>query len=440
MLALFTAILCVFANAFFVAAEFAIARVRPTALKTRAEQGDAQAKRALRMLTQIDAYLTATQLGVTLASLGLGWLGEPALSRYIEPPLTAIGLSSDTVHGIALVAAFAVISLLHIVVGELVPKSLAILRPAAVTRFTVQPLTAFFYLMYPVLYVLNGISVALLRGAGLEPGTGSEIRLSAEELRLIVRASFQDDERQGTKRELIERVLRATDKPVRSIMVPRVDMVTLSLDKELKDWIETIRTSGFSRYPMAEGGNPDKIVGYLYAKDMLLAESHPKQGIRALKRDVFFIPEHCSVGDLLTKFQRTGIPLAIVVDEYGGTSGLVTVKDVVQELVGDLRDELVANDPRFEVRENGTVVADGSLPIAETPLDSMSSEIANSGDTIGGFIISRLGRLARPGDQVRIGKYEVIVEDVRRRRIGRVVFRPWTPTVPPPETPDGILS
>ena len=240
-------------------------------------------------------------------------------------------------------------------------------------------------------------------------------------------------------RELIERVLRATDKPVRSIMVPRVDMVMLSLDKNLQEWIEIIRNSGFSRYPVAEDVNPDQIVGYLYAKDMLLAESRPKHGIRALKRDVLFVPELCSVGDLLTKFRLSSIPLAIVVDEYGGTSGLVTVKDVVEELVGDLRDELVAREPQFEVRDNGVVVADGTLPIAETPLETIRSEIENSGDTIGGYIISQLGRLARPGDQIRIGKYEVIVEDVRQRRIGRVVFRPWTPTTPPPPPDNNTL-
>lgn len=436
MIALFVAILCVFANAFFVAAEFAIARVRPTALKARAQEGDTLAKRALRMLTRIDAYLAATQLGITLASLGLGWMGEPALARFIEVPLTSVGIPISAVHGIALAAAFAVISLLHIVVGELVPKSLAILRPATITRLTVGPLTAFYYLMYPILFILNGISIALLRGAGLEPRTGSEIRLSADELRYIIKASFENDERQDTKRDLIERVLRVTDKPVRSIMIPRVDMVTLSLDSHLPDWIETIRKSGFSRYPMAEGGDPDKIVGYLYAKDMLLAESRPKQGIRALKRDVLFVPGTSSIGDLLTRFQSTGIPLAIVVDEYGGTSGLATVKDVVEELVGDIRDELDGHEPEFEVRENGIVVADGSLPIAEAPLNRTDADIAHSDDTIGGYIISKLGRLARPGDQVRIGDYEVIVEDVRQRRIGRVVFRPWSPTPPPTVPPD----
>jgi CBS domain containing-hemolysin-like protein len=434
VLALFLALLCVLANAFFVAAEFAIARVRPTALKAQAESGNAQAKRALHMLTQIDAYVTATQLGVTLASLGLGWIGEPALARYIEPPLTSIGMSLSAVHGVALAVAFVGISTLHIVVGELVPKYLAILRPATVTRFTVQPITVFYYVMYPVLYVLKGLSIALLRGFGLETSKGSELRLSAEELRLIVRASLKDEESQGTKRELIERVLNATDKQVRSVMVPRVDMVTLSLDKSLQDWFETIRKSGFSRYPMADGGNPDKIVGYLYAKDMLLAESDPEQGIRALKRDILFIPELCSIGDLLTKFRKTGIPIAIVVDEYGGTSGLVTVKDVVEELVGDLRDELGADDPRFEVRDDGAIVADGSLPIAETPLENVRSEIAHSEETIGGFIISKLGRLARPGDQIRLGEYEVIVEDVRRRRIGRVIFRRGTETLPPSQS------
>lgn len=432
VLALFLAFLCVLANAFFVAAEFAIARVRPTALKAKVQAGDTQAKTALRMLDKLDAYLTATQLGITLASLGLGWLGEPALAHLIERPLTSLGFSGTTVHGVALATAFAVISLLHIVIGELVPKSLAISQPSIIARLTSRPLVVFYYLMYPLLYILNGFSNYLLKSAGILPGSGSEIRLSAEEMRLLVQASFKDDENQGTKRDLLERVLRATDKPVRALMVPRVDMVTLSLDKNLDQWFDIIRASGFSRYPVSESGNPDKIIGYLYAKDLILAENRPKGGIRSLKRDILFVPESSSVGDLLAIFQKSSIPIAIVVDEYGGTSGVVTVKDVVEEFVGDLTDESGNNDAQFEVAEDGTIVVDGSFPISELPLDDLDDELHHSGDTVGGYIISRLGRLARPGDHVRLGSFEAIVEDVRRRRIKRVIFRLWEKTHPPP--------
>ena len=423
MLALTAAVLCVFANAFFVAAEFALARVRPTEVEAEARNGDRQAVRTLRISRQLDSYLTATQLGITLASLGLGWLGEPALAHLIEPPLLSVGLSSAAVHGVALATAFTIISILHIVVGELVPKSLAIMQPLTVSRWTSRPMIAFYFIMFPIIYPLNAFSLYLLRRAGLQPGERAEGALSAEEIRLIVRESFKDENKEGTKRELLERVLMVTDRPVRALMVPRVDMVTLSLAADIDLWMDTIRKSGFSRYPVSENGDPDKIVGYIYAKDLLLSTAQPKRGLRGMKRDLLFVPESSTVGDVLTRFRATRIPIAVVVDEYGGTSGLVTVKDLVDELVGDMFDELGAEERQVVEKEDGLLVVDGSLPITDLPFDNPGTLIDGSCDTLGGYIIAELGRLARPGDQVRLGEFEITVEDVRSRRIGRVVLR-----------------
>ncbi|MCG8554006.1 MAG: hemolysin family protein [Proteobacteria bacterium] len=431
MVALIAAFLCVLANAFFVAAEFAMARVRPTAMQARAQAGDKLAERALRMISRLDAYLTATQFGITLASLALGWLGEPAVAGLIRPLLQSLGMSPVFIKGTALAIAFGVITSLHIVVGELVPKSLAILRPEAVTRWTTLPMLAFYWFMYPVLYVLNGISNFLLRAMGLPSGEAARAKLSAEELQLIVRASFDDKGVEGTKRDLLERVLRSTDRPLRAIMIPRVDIVTLSLADTDAQCLAKIRKYGFSRYPLSEDADPDRVVGYIYVKDLLLATGRAKGGIRAMKRDVLFVPETQSVGDLLALFQRTAIPLAIAVDEYGGTSGLVTVEDVVEELVGDLHDELDGEQPRVEAREDGTIVVDGTLPVGELPIDGFHVEPGLAHETLGGFIIATLGRLAHPGDRVRMGQFEAVVEDVRRRRIGRVAVRRYVPTLRP---------
>jgi CBS domain containing-hemolysin-like protein len=425
---------CVFANAFFVAAEFAIARVRPTALETRARNGDKSAARAFTITQHLDAYLTATQFGITLASLALGWLGEPALVRLLNAPLTALGLSEAAVHGTAVAIGFSTLSLLHIVVGELVPKSLAILRPEAVASVTAWPMMMFYYSMYPFLVVLNALSVALLRRTGVSelPPEGPS-KLSVEELRLIIHASFTDDSTR-IKRELLERVLRSTDRPVRALMVPRVDMYMLSLMHTHEQWLEQIRKSGFSRYPVSEDGDPDHIIGYVYVKDMLLTRALPKGGLRALKRDVLFVPESCTVGELLSQIQRTRIPISIVVDEYGGTSGLVTLEDVVEELVGDIQDEFDAEAPTIQTREDGTILVDGTVPLGDLPIDNLDESIRLAGDTVGGYIIGRLGRLAHPGDRVRIGSYEATVEDMRRRRIGRVALRSPSPSsIPPPE-------
>jgi CBS domain containing-hemolysin-like protein len=410
-----------------------MARVRPTALDARARTGDHAAQRALRITKQLDAFLTATQLGITLASLALGWLGEPALASLMQAPLESLGLSEAAVHATAAVVGFVVLSLLHIVVGELVPKSLAILRPESVARHTSGAMLAFYWLMSPVLRALTALSGALVRRTGVSDAPEAPERLSPEELRLIIQSSFADDA-DRVKRELLDRVLRSTDRPVRALMVPRVDMYMLSLMQSHEQWLEQIRKSGFSRYPVSEDGDPDHIIGYIYVKDMLLTRSLPKGGLRALKRDVLFVPESCEVGELLGQFQRTRIPLAIVVDEYGGTSGLVTIEDVVEELVGDIQDELDAEAPAVQMREDGTLLVDGTVPLGDLPIEGLDAQTKLSGDTVGGYIIAQLGRLAHPGDRVRIGNHEATVEDMRRRRIGRVALRtPSASSIPPPD-------
>jgi CBS domain containing-hemolysin-like protein len=430
---LLAALFFVLANGFFVAAEFAIARVRPTALEAKARAGDRQAARAFAITRQLDAYLTATQLGITLASLALGWIGEPAVASLLRTPLAALGLSEIAIHGVAVAVSFTFLSLLHIVIGEVAPKMLAILKPELVARYTSLPLTVFFVSTYPVLRVLNSLSSRLLRLGGIKDFHEASAKLSDEELRLIVQASYTDDDaHQRVKRDLLERVLRATDRPVRALMVPRVDMYTLSLEASAEQWIEQMRRSGFSRYPVTEDGDPDHVVGYVYVKDLLLNQALPKGGLRALKRDVLFVPDSSPVGDLLAQFQRSRIPLAIVVDEYGGTSGLVTLEDVVEELVGDIQDELDAEPPAIQTREDGTVIVDGALPLGDLPQDILVEDSSTAGDTVGGYIIAQLGRLAHPGDRLRIGKYEATVEDVRRRRIVRVALRPLMPSSHPP--------
>jgi CBS domain containing-hemolysin-like protein len=435
LFALLAALLCVLANAFFVAAEFALARVRPSALEARARAGDTYAAHALVVTKRLNAYLPATQLGITLASLALGWLGEPALASLIAAPLSRLGLSEAAVHGIATAVGFGAITMLHIVVGELMPKSLAIFRPEQVSRLTARPMTVFFYSMYPVLLMLNRLSANLLSGAGVRDERDASGKLTIEEIGIIVEASFGDTDKERLKRGLLERVLRATDRPVRALMVPRVDMYMLSLTETIEQWSEKVRKSGFSRYPVTNDGNPDHIVGYIYVKDLLLAQQPAKGGPRALTRDLLFVPESLSVGAALTRFQRSHIPIAIVVDEYGGTSGLVTIEDVVEELVGDIHDELDVSMPAVEEREDGTLVVSGAVPVADLKLDGLELDAKGQGDTVGGFIIEQLGRLAHPGDRIQIGKYEATVEDVRRRRIWRVAIRPHEPTLRPSAVP-----
>ena len=429
MIPLLIAALCIAANAFFVAAEFALAKVRPTALDAMARAGDAKAARALGVTRRLDAYLTATQIGITLASLGLGSL-EPDLAKLIEPFFALFGASEAVVHKIAFAITFALITMLHIVLGELIPKSYAIQQPENVARHTAIWMVGFYWVIFPALFVLNTISNWALRLVGLPPTEHAEGKLSLEELRLVVRASLGAEGEK--KRELLERVLRGTDRPLRAVMVPRVDVTTLSLEDDFASVLEQVRRHGFSRYPIAENGDPDKVVGYVYVKDVLMAAKPPRDGLRGLKRDVLFAPESLTVGELLGQFQRTKIPIAIVVDEYGGTSGLVTLEDVVEEIVGEIQDEHDFEQPRITRQADGTVVVDGSLPFDELALVGLDLPPREGGETIGGYVVAALGRLAHPGDRVRLGAWDAVVEDVRRRRVHRVSFVPASATMPPP--------
>jgi len=445
---LLVAAFCVLANGFFVAVEFGLVKVRLSQLVARARRGDPRADMAVEMVKQLDSYLSAAQLGITLASLALGWVGEPVVARLFEMGLIRLGLAGATtatdlplaqhpiLHGIAFTSAFLVITTIHIVVGEQAPKLLAIRRPEEVALTISRPMRLFFRLTYPFLWVLSTLSEWTLKLMRV-PSEATEA-IGADEIRVIVAGG----QFEPTKRELIERVMQGTDKPVRAIMVPRVDMATLSLLDKPEQVMNVARTTGYSRLPVIEARDPDKVIGYLYVKDLILGEGLPAGGIKSLRRDILFFPESRKVGECLKDFQRTRIPIAIIVDEYGGTSGLITVEDILEEIVGELQDELDTEQPRVQERADGSFIVDGMA--AATDLEPLGIELESVAghDTIAGFVVSALGRLARPGDAVRLGTFDATVEDVRRRRVTRVrltrhpmSLMPESP-LPQAETPD----
>ncbi len=422
-LSLILAVICVLANAYFVASEFALVKVRESCVAAQAQRGDAKAQSVLTILRDLDSYLSVCQLGVTLASLGLGWVGEPAVGSIIGPLLVHFGVTSPSVvHAVSLTTAFVIITLAHIILGEQTPKMLAIYRAEAIALHIAAPMRMFRFLVYPFLLVVNGLSNLLLRAFGVSPSQLSKAGLPADEIRLIVAAGQIDPQ----KRDLMERVLQGTDRPVRAIMVPRVDMAFLSALDTPNQLLDEARRHGYSRLPLVEGRDPDKILGYIYVKDLIVVDRLPAGGVAALRRDVLFVPETRKVGDVLLDFQRSRIPLAIVVDEYGGTSGLVTVEDIVEEIVGDLQDELDVEGPQVVERPDGTLILDGLLPTSELSRFGIDVAPVEGHDTVGGYVVAALGRLARPGDAVRLGRYDATVEDVRRRRVTRVrlVMRP----------------
>jgi CBS domain containing-hemolysin-like protein len=423
VLALVAAILCVLANGFFVGAEFALAKVRPTSLEAAARSGDTAAARALEVHGRLSHYLAATQLGITLASLALGWLGEPAVAALLEPALERLHLGAHVVHGIAAAVGFSVISMFHIVIGELVPKSLALTNAVDIARHASGPLKVFYYCSFPALWLLNHASTLVLRSLRLPAPEHAEGKLSLDELRLLIAASLTGEDA-DKQREILERVLRATDRPVRAIMVPRVDMKVLSLKQDLDAALGRIRKHGFSRYPVCTDDNPDHVVGYVYVKDLLLREGHERPTLESLKRDILIVPESRTVGEMLNEFQTTKIPIALVVDEYGGTAGLVTMEDAMAELVGDITDELKgASQPRVSEDPDGSVVVDGALPVDDLELGGTKLPDHDEADTVGGYVLARLGRLAGPGDVIELEGWVGVVEDVRQRRVHRVRFR-----------------
>jgi CBS domain containing-hemolysin-like protein len=440
VLALFAALLCVLANGFFVAAEFALVKVRPTSLEAQAALGDRNAELGLNAIRNLDAYLGATQLGITLASLALGWLGEPAIAVLIEPPLMRAGVPENVAAPIGLTVAFLVITLAHIVMGELAPKSLAIQYSDKIVLLSARIMHAFYIVAFPFLYVLNGSANALLRlfGLGAAPDHAHGAP-SAEELRLIVQTSFRAGGLDGTQRDLLERVLRGSGRSVRAIMVPRVDMSVLSIEADMTTTEARMRREAYSRYPLSENNDPDRIVGYLYAKDVWTAQQPRRTQLSSLRRDILFVPESRTVAEMLEDFRTSHIPIAIVVDEYGGTSGLVTLEDCVEEIVGDIRDETDDEPVRTLIRPDGSVVVDGSSPFADLEVEELRDLVEDQDETVGAFVIEKLGRLPKPGDRVRIGEYEAVVEVVRRRRVSRVVFRvaEKLSTLPPPQDERG---
>jgi len=421
-------------NAFFVAAEFAIVKVRATRVQEMIREGARGATATLRAIENLDATLSATQLGITLASLGLGWVGEPALAHLIAPALGLVGIwSPAVVHSVALTMAFAIITYLHVVVGELAPKSLAIQRPAEVARVVAPPLLLFHRVFYPALWLLNTSSNTFLRLLGITPPPPSDLAHSEEELRLLLAESQRIGALSPSKRKLLENVFDYTRRSAKHIMVPRAEIVSLSLAQPLHENLEIIRQSQHTRYPLCES-DIDHVVGMIHSKDLLLPAEDLKEptDLLKIKRDILFVPESRSLELLQRDFQQRHVHMAIVVDEYGGTSGLVTLEDILEEIVGEIQDEFDTEPPRMEATPEGWVV-DG-LVLLEEIGERLGLELPNrESTTLGGLVIARLGRIARLGDTAQLDGYDVRVIEMRGRRVSKLLITPRRPAAVPVE-------
>ncbi|HKZ38719.1 MAG TPA: hemolysin family protein [Chryseolinea sp.] len=330
--------LLVLLNGFFVAAEFAIVKVRTSQIAV--EKGNLSKRAAESIVNNLDGYLAATQLGITLASLGLGWVGESVMTSVILNAMSAMGLtmSVSVAHSIALPVAFAVLTILHIVFGELAPKSLAIRYPTATTLKLSIPLRIFYVVFKPFIWLLNGLANVILKVIGVKPISEQDIH-SEEELRLIIAESEEGGAIEPGERELIQNVFDFDDRIVRQVMVPRVKISGLKANLTIPETMEIVLKEGYSRYPVFEN-SLDEIIGVVHAKDIITAHFQRKdKGLRDIMRQAHFIPETKPIDTLLREFQRRKTQMAIVVSEFGGTIGIVTLEDILEELVGEIQDE-----------------------------------------------------------------------------------------------------
>jgi CBS domain containing-hemolysin-like protein len=435
-------VLLVLANAFFVSAEFALVSVRRTRVAELVGRGSRPARWVQRALRNPDKVIAATQLGITLASLGLGWIGEPALAGLLEPVINLFppALRPEASYGVAAGIAFAAITFLHVVVGELAPKSIALQNPEKTSLFVAQPIIWTERVFTPAIWALNGAGNGLLRLLGLEPASGHEMVHSVEEIKMLVSASAESGIVEDQKEEMVHAVFDMHDTYVRQVMIPRTEMVAVEASTRLDRLIAVLVANPFSKLPVFEE-SPDQVVGILHSKDVLRALANRQvEGVTAgdLMRDAIFVPEAARVDRLLEFFRSSHQHIAIVLDEYGGTAGVVTLEDLLEEIVGDVRAPI---DTQVEIQPlpDGTTLIDGIMLIEEVN-EHFGLDISDPHyDTIAGYIMGRLGRIPKVGDSLSIDGMQLRVESMQGLRIEQVALIPVPdrPAAPEPVGGDG---
>ncbi len=424
----------IFLNGFFVAAEFSLVKVRSTQLEPRVQAGQRRARVARYMTKHLDSYLSATQLGVTLASLGLGWVGEPAFAWIVRPAVSAIApraMGEAIVHTVALTLAFLLITMLHIVLGELAPKWVAIDRAEATALWTSPPLFLFHRLTYPAIWVLNRAARGMLKLVGLPPPSQGEMAHDEQELRLLLATSGARD-MTIQKREILDNVFELSHRVARQIMVPRADVVYLSTTRPLAENLKIARQSGHTRYPLCEG-DLDHVVGLVHIKDIFRAE-RPLASLSEVARDIDYVPETLELDRLLRRMRNESFHVAAVIDEYGGVSGIVTLENVIEEIVGQIQDEFdVAEKPEIQEPSPGVYIVSGAMLVDDLERELGQEISERDEDTIGGVVLSELGRPPEVGDAVELGPVTLEVLEVRQNRILSLRATVKAPETVPPE-------
>ncbi len=424
----------IFVNGFFVAAEFALVKVRSSQIEQLAERGSWAAKLTSKTLDHLDAYLSASQLGITVASLALGYAIEKVV-RPIELGLEALGIGGVGHLGsvplpIASILAFSLVTFLHMALGEQAPKSLAIRSAKAISLWTAPVLIAFYYVFFPFIWLLNNASKLTLRMIGLGTFDHAEVAHTEEELRHIVAESVAGGHLSRTERVMIENVLNLEEKTARRVMVPRPDIVYLSLSRTVEDNLRVARQAGHTRYPLCED-DLTTVVGMIHVKDLfrLGTTSGARPDLRKASRRVPFLPESLKLDDVLVRFRTDRVHLAMLLDEYGSVVGMITLENVLEELVGPIQDEFDRETPPIVALGEGAFEVD-----ATCPLDVLAEQCGldlpdTDAETAGGLILDLLGRLARVGDSVTVDGHRLTVlradpNRIRTVRVDRIAAPP----------------
>ena len=427
----------VFANGFFVASEFALVGVRRTRIESLAAAGDAKATRLLGLLNNLNAYISATQLGITLSSLGLGWIGEPAIAHLIEVPLAYFNVPEQLLHPIAFTISFAIITFLHIVLGELAPKTMALEMAERVSYAVALPMRIFYKVFYWPIRLLDWAGTRTVRSFGLHPTSDHASIYTEDELRGLINASRQSGHLEAGEQQLINRVFDFHEAEVREAMIPRTNVVGLPVNATLDEAFAAFCEHGYSRMPVYRE-RLDDIVGVLFMKDLMpcLSKISPTEfSVEKMMHPPLFVPPTARLGSVLTQMQQTRTHLAFVLDEHGGIEGIVTLEDLLEEIVGEINDEY-DEETRSQIAEepDGTYLLDGMLAVRDANRQFGLKIPEEAGyTTMAGFLLARAGRLLRTGESVEHEGATFTVERLDRLRIRNIRYAPATRETVKPE-------
>lgn len=401
-------------NGFFVAAEFAIVKVRASQIEIKAKSGSPVAKIAKHIIQHLDNYLAATQLGITLASLGLGWVGEEVMEHILDNLLLTLGTSVQFAESFSNTAspiiAFSIITVLHIVFGELAPKSLAIQRPIGVTMGISLPLHVFYLIFRPFIWLLNGFANLILRLFGVGSISGHEAHHSSEELQYLLDQGKESGALETSEHELIKNVFDFNERVVKNIMVPRTKIAAIELNSSPEELLDEVIKEGYSRVPVYDE-TIDKIVGIVHAKDILpLLATHQELILKNIIRKPYFIPETKKINDLLSELQQKRIQIAIVLDEFGGTAGMVTLEDIVEEIVGEIQDEYDEEKPIVEKVSETEYIINASATIYDVN-EYLPHDLPEDGDydTVAGLVSDLFGKIPEVGETKEFLGYDFTI-------------------------------